>query len=514
MHETLDETLSALDDLIDNIDAWASEHGDYYFDQELNEELAARLDDIGGCLIEYGGAAVDPLKEYLQDTRAHASIIAVEVLREIGTPAAIWQLIDALESADSELCEYAAEALEIIGIPAIQPLIERITDRLDNPAVDENKNPIGAIYTLGVLSEIRDPRSFDFMVGLLNRFDNGGDSWNLAHLCDRLYNQHNPEIIPRLRAIAEKYGKKDTLDNVVTEANSTIRRLKVDQILESEYWVIYGCCCICEDYDEHAGVCRPSGDYVTYDSFCTQCVPEREFHCYLCYMKRFLTSPDDTHRDGCDIDHLPPIHADLEYSHNQGEAIEEFEITASYREGSITIRADSMELSFEFHTVGDLDVLKEFFEGAGDYLADGVQFFVDTEEILGESYPEAVNADGQLIRGDDGDIAAAHKEDRFELELVLDPDTIDDLVSVIDTQRFILLCDTYTYLDEFRERQDKLELGLRQVLGLDEPAEEPEEGEALEAPPPCDHEFELLKTHKKYMVYRCTKCGGTMKEFN
>jgi uncharacterized Zn finger protein len=52
---------------------------------------------------------------------------------------------------------------------------------------------------------------------------------------------------------------------------------------------------------------------------------------------------------------------------------------------------------------------------------------------------------------------------------------------------------------------------------MDEPAEEPEEDEELEAPPPsppCDHEFELLKTHKKYPVYRCTKCGGTKKEFN
>lgn len=240
-------------------------------------------------------------------------------------------------------------------------------------------------------------------------------------------------------------------------------------------------------------------------------------------MKRFLTAPDEPHRDGCDIYNLPPIYVDLEYSHNQGEATEEFEITTSYREDSITIRADSMELSFEFHTVGDLDVLKEFFEGAGDYLADGVQFFIDTEEIFDESYPEAANWDGGLIRGDDGDIVAVHKGDRFELKLVLDPDTIDDLVAVTDTQRFILLCDTHTYLDEFHERRDKLEAGLRQVMELDEPAEAPEEleepegGEALEAPPPsppCDHEFKLLKTHKKYTVYRCTKCGGTKKEFN
>lgn len=519
MHETLDETLSALDDLIDEIDDWLIEHADYYFDRGSNEELTVRLDDIGVCLIGYGDAAVEPLKEYLQDTRAHAPLIAVEVLQKIGTPAAIEQLVDALESANSELYGYTAEALKIIGTPAIQPLIESITYRLDNPAVDENKNPINVIYTLGVLSEIRDPQSFDFMVGLLDRFDGEADLWNLAHLCGHLYNQHNPEIIPRLRTIAEKYGKKDALNKVVIEANGTIRHLLVDQILEFEYWVIYGCCCICEDYARYEGVCQSSGDSVPYDGFCTKCVPEKEFQCDLCYMKRFLTSPDDLPIDGCDIDNLPPIHVDLTYSYNQGrgEAVEEFEITASYREGSIAIRSDSMELSFEFHTVGDLDMLKEFFEGAGDYLADSVRFFVDTVEIFSESRPEAANAKGRLIRGDDGDIVAVHKEEHFELELVLDPDTIDDLVSVIDTQRFLLLCDTYTYLDELRERRGKLESGLRQVMELYERAEEPGDPgdhETLEAPPPCDHEFELLKTHKKYTVYRCTKCGGTKKEFN
>jgi len=29
----------------------------------------------------------------------------------------------------------------------------------------------------------------------------------------------------------------------------------------------------------------------------------------------------------------------------------------------------------------------------------------------------------------------------------------------------------------------------------------------------CGHEFELLKEHKKYAVYRCVKCEKTRKEF-
>lgn len=512
MHETLDETLSALDNLIDDIDDWMIEHNQFYFDPELDDELAARLKDIKDRLVECGDAAVEPLNGYLYDIETHAYVIAVDTLREIGNPAAIKRLIDALESPDTKLCEHASEVLESIGTPAIQPLIEKITYRLDNPAVDENGYAIDVIYALGTLSGIRDQRSFNFMVELLDRFDDEGRSRDLAQLCSRFYRQHNPEIIPRLRAIAEKYGKKDTPNNVVTEANGTIRHLLVDQILESEDWMIYGCCHICEDYDMGEKTCLVSGDYEPHDSFCLQCKPKQEFCCDLCAIAHIIAPTDESYKDGCGIDNLPPIFTDLTYRLNHEEFTERFEITTSYREkGSIDILNDSMELSFEFHTVGDLNVIKEFFEGAGDYLMGGVRFFIDTGEIFDESYPEAVDSDGRLIRCDDGGIVAVHKEDRFELELVLDPDNLENLIAIIDTQRFLLLCDTHTYIDEFRERQYKLESGLRQVLGRGEPAEEPED--AKEPSPPCDHEFELLKTHKKYTVYRCTKCGGTKKEF-
>ena len=47
--------------------------------------------------------------------------------------------------------------------------------------------------------------------------------------------------------------------------------------------------------------------------------------------------------------------------------------------------------------------------------------------------------------------------------------------------------------------------GMKKAAG----AKKPEPELALE----CDHEFELLKEHKKYTVYRCVKCGKTRKEF-
>ncbi len=48
---------------------------------------------------------------------------------------------------------------------------------------------------------------------------------------------------------------------------------------------------------------------------------------------------------------------------------------------------------------------------------------------------------------------------------------------------------------------------IRELAGSPASEEETPESE-------CDHEFELLKTHKKYAVYKCIKCGEAKKEFS
>jgi len=60
MHETLDETLSALDNLIDDIVDWMIEHNYFYFDPESSEELVARLDDIKDRLVKPMFASITP----------------------------------------------------------------------------------------------------------------------------------------------------------------------------------------------------------------------------------------------------------------------------------------------------------------------------------------------------------------------------------------------------------------------------------------------------------------------
>ena len=194
--EMMDETLCALDNLCGKIDC-RQEELEEYFHPESDEKLAAELISVKKLLVELGGVVVEPLTEHLHNIDSYGCIIAADVLGEIGSPVAIPALIDAIETDADDLCELALAALVRIGAPAVQPLIDRISDRLDSPEIDEYGHKIGITYTLGTLSEIRDPQSFDFMVELLDRFEGDDDHLiDLSYLCTCFYDQHNPQQFP------------------------------------------------------------------------------------------------------------------------------------------------------------------------------------------------------------------------------------------------------------------------------------------------------------------------------
>ena len=492
MNEMMDETRCALDNLCDTIDK-RQEGLEEYFHPESDEKLAVELISVKKRLVELGEVVVEPLTDYLCDIDSYGCIIAADVLGEIGSPVAIPALIDAIEADADYLCEIALAALLKIGAPAVQPLIDRISDRLDNPEIDEYGNKIGITYTLGTLSEIRDPRSFDFMVELLDRFEGDDDRlFDLSYLCTCFYDQHNPEIIPRMRTIAEEYRDvSDIFHNISAEAEDTIMRLGVYQVIGSEDWVIHGCCHICENYDRGEGMCLVSGDHEPSDNFCMECRPTDAFDCGTC-------SPD-----GCNIFNLPSVDIDLNYRRDGEESVDKFRIMTDYNRdsGLISIGNDLVEFNFTFCTVDDLIELKKFLKGEGDCFSGGVRVFV--HEVDGFDPVVSKDSVGLIRQGDC--VAAVYEGPEFRLELVLDSDAIGTLIPVIDTQRFLLLCDSYRLLDEFYAMQETVSK-LREFM--ESPASE-EETPGSE----CDHEFELLKTHKKYAVYKCVKCGETKKEF-
>ena len=505
--EVLDEALCALDDLCDEIDE-RQDKLDEYFNPESDKNLKKRIYSVKERLIGLGEAVVEPLADYLYDADSHSCIIAADVLGKIGSSAAVPALVDAIETDADDLCEDASKALVKIGAPAVQPLIDRINDRLDDPEIDKDGREICTIYPIGALSRIRDPRSFAFMVELLDRL--AGDSKypvDMGFLCGCFYDQHNYEIIPRLKAIAEEYedipGK---FNHISAEAEDTLTRFEIDQVLESEYWTIHGCCHICENYDPVEEICGISDEYEPRDAFCIECEPKRAFACDICY------SSD------CDIYNLPPVDVNLKYRRpDRKESVDEFEITntrSDYDTGSISIANDFNELILDSSTVEILDELKEFLEGAGDLFSSGVFLSVDCGDVVS----------GKLVRNGDCIVAVcdeyvsgAEPELKLEMsfELEFDPEAIDMLIPVIDTQRFLLLCDSYRHPEGSREWKKNTDSQIRELLGMPALAEEETTAGVKELEPvtECDHEFELLKEHKKYTVYRCVKCGKTRKEF-
>ncbi len=504
--EALDEALCALDDLCDEIDE-RQEQIEEYFDPESDRNLKKRIFSVKERLIELGEEVVEPLVEYLYDVDSHGCIIAADVLGKIGSSAAVPALIDAIETDADDLCEDASEALVKIGASAVQPLIDRINDRLDNPEIGKNEREICTIYPIGALSRIQDPQSFAFMVELLDRRAEDGEyPVDMGFLCGCFYDQHNYAIIPRLKAIAEEY--KDVpgkFNHISAEAEEVLTRFEIDQVLESEYWTIHGCCHICENYDPDKEICGISDEYEPRDAFCIECEPKRAFACDICY------SSD------CDIYNLPPVDVNLEYRQDQKESVDEFEITntrSDYDTGSISIANDFNELILDSSTVDILNELKEFLEGAGDSFSAGVFLSVDCGDAVS----------GKLVRNGDCVVAVCDEHDGAEpelkpemsFELEFDSEAIDMLIPVIDTQRFMLLCDSYRHPEG--SRKWKKNAGIRELLGMPALAEEETAAGAKEPEPEpvpeCDHEFELLKEHKKYTVYRCVKCGATRKEFS
>ncbi|MEA1894834.1 MAG: HEAT repeat domain-containing protein [Euryarchaeota archaeon] len=493
MDETMDEALCALDDLCDTIDC-RQEKLEEYFHPESDEKLSEELTSIKKRLTELGEVVVEPLTDYLYNPDSYGCIIAADVLGEIGSPAAIPALIDAIETDADYLCGITLAALVKIGAPAVQPLIDRIGYRIDNPEIGEYGHKIDIIYTLGTLSEIRDPRSFSFMVKLLDRFEGDDDHLrNLSYLCTCFYDQHNPEIIPRLKAIAEKYRDvSGTPTNISVEAEDSIMRLGVYQVIRSEDWEIYGCCRICKNYDRDGGVCLVSGNYEPRGNFCFECRPNDAFDCGICSL------------DGCNIFDLPSVDIDLKYRLNGDELVDRFRVMTDYHQdsGFISIENDLIEFNFTFCSVDDLIGLKEFLKGEGDCFSGGVRLFDRAADRLDPIVAKDVVG---LIRQGDY-VAAAYKGHEFEVELVLDSAAIGTLIPVIDTQRFLLLCDSYRLLDEFYDMQEVVS----KIRGLIESPTSEEETPESE----CDHKFELLRTHKKYTVHKCVKCGKTKKEFS
>lgn len=90
------------------------------------------LKDVSQALARIGSPAVDSLVELLSDRNPTAREIAIKTLIEIGDPSAVEAIIERLNDTRKSIQGLAATALEAIGEPAIEPLIQTLHDPDDD----------------------------------------------------------------------------------------------------------------------------------------------------------------------------------------------------------------------------------------------------------------------------------------------------------------------------------------------------------------------------------------------
>jgi hypothetical protein len=152
-------------------------------------------------LIQMGNHATSALIELLNTEFTWSCFFAITLLRQIKDPASVFPLIDFLrkDSDDSMANEEAMFALQDIGDPSIQPLIEELEQEFDTKTYNT--------YLVGALTGILGPAPYEFMVHVTNDFiRNHGRYKGWFCIDDFTYNfviQERQDVLPLLRKILE-----------------------------------------------------------------------------------------------------------------------------------------------------------------------------------------------------------------------------------------------------------------------------------------------------------------------
>jgi hypothetical protein len=152
-------------------------------------------------LAQMGNHATSALIELLNTEFTWSCFFAITLLRQIKDPASVFPLIDFLrkDSDDSMANEEAMFALQDIGDPSIQPLIEELEQEFDNKTYNT--------YLVGALTGILGPVPYEFMVHVTNEFiRNPGRYKGWFFIDDFTYNfvlQERQDVLPLLRKILE-----------------------------------------------------------------------------------------------------------------------------------------------------------------------------------------------------------------------------------------------------------------------------------------------------------------------
>ena len=192
------------------------------------------------ALIRIGKPAVDHLIELLKNPQVLSCAYAIKILGEIGDERAIKPMLEVLTHKDlleisindkwGDIGDLVVEALKKIGAPALEHIIGYI---------DENwENPYALLSIPGLLSEIKDERSFNALIKLLSHPDtdirefvatglgNYGDPRAVEHLERLLDDEESRVISATLESIRKLTDLKRYRSILKTHKELSLKRIE------------------------------------------------------------------------------------------------------------------------------------------------------------------------------------------------------------------------------------------------------------------------------------------------
>jgi hypothetical protein len=173
---------------------------DEYFDKE-EEEISQYAGTAMKELALMGSDATGELVGLLSTDFTWSCYLALKILRENKDPQAVPALIDFLkkDSDDSLSNEEAMFALQDIGDPSVQPLLEELKQNFENKRYH--------FYLVGAFTGIIGPVPYEFMVQVTKEFlGNPAHYRGWFHIDDFTFNfvkQGRADAIPLLKQVLE-----------------------------------------------------------------------------------------------------------------------------------------------------------------------------------------------------------------------------------------------------------------------------------------------------------------------
>lgn len=206
-------------ELISKLEQFDNKHG-YRMSYE---QISHKLIPIVDLIVKKDEELVPHLHELIKYEETWSCLFALMALKNIKSSLSIPNLIDFLKKNNDsdywEAGENAMFALNAIGAPAIEPLLQAVSDMLKQEEFN--------IYLVGALTEIKDERVYSYMVSIVKDYVSNPekyDEWfSIDAWCFDFTKQENKEVLPLLKKVL---NMPNLTDDEQIEIKDTIEELE------------------------------------------------------------------------------------------------------------------------------------------------------------------------------------------------------------------------------------------------------------------------------------------------